>query len=134
MFEIAQKKNILFLWLAFQFFDAPREILKAWRNFLIFNLNYFSIPVLLRTLFAYWRKYSWEHSRGFDLVNYLEVAISNAISRILGAIMRIFLIFIGLTVEIFVLFLGGIIFLTWLVLPALIVFLFYHGVRILFLS
>ena len=125
-------QNIFFKWLTFQFFDAPKEILKAWRNFLIFNLNYFSIPVLLRTLFAYWRKYSWEYPKGFDLAKYLEVAVSNFISRILGAIMRIFLILIGSSVEIFILFLGGAVFLAWFILPVLIIFLLRHGFRILF--
>lgn len=127
-------QNIFLKWLIFQFFDAPKEILKAWRNFLIFNLNYFSIPVLLRTLFAYWRKYSWDYPKGFDLAKYLEVAVSNFISRILGAIMRVILIFIGIIVEIFILFLGGAIFLAWFILPAFIIFLLYHGFRILFLS
>ncbi len=127
-------QNILFKWLIFQFFDAPKEILKAWRNFLIFNLNYFSIPVLLRTLFAYWRKYSWEYPRGFDLAKYLEVALSNFISRILGAIMRVILICLGVAVEIFIIFSGFVLLLLWLILPALIIFLLCHGFRILFLS
>jgi hypothetical protein len=125
-------ENIFFQWLIFQFFDAPKEILKAWRNFLIFNLNYFSIPVLLRTLFAYWRKYSWAYPRGFDLSKNLEVAASNFISRIIGALMRIILICIGIAVEIFIFFLGAAIFLIWLILPGLIIFLLYHGFRILF--
>ncbi|MFH1401826.1 MAG: hypothetical protein ABIG40_02595 [Parcubacteria group bacterium] len=123
--------NIFFKWLIFQFFDAPKEILKAWRNFLIFNLNYFSIPVLLRTLFAYWRKYSWDYPRGFDFLIYLEVAASNLISRILGAIMRIILICLGIAVEIFIFFLGGAVLLIWLILPVLIIFGIYHGARIL---
>ena len=130
MAEISVKQNILFKWLTFHFFDVPKEIFKAWRNFLIFNLNYFSVPVLARTLFAYWRKYSWEYPKGFDLAKYLEVAVSNFISRILGAIMRVILIFIGLAVEIFIFFSGGAVFLIWLILPVIIIFLLYHGFRI----
>ena len=125
------RKNIFYQWLSFQFFDAPKAILKAWRNFLIFNLNYFSTPVLLRTLFAYWRKYSWEYPKGFDLAKYLEVAVSNFISRILGAAMRIILIFVGIIIEIFIFFLGGAVFLIWLISPVLIIFGLYHGFRIL---
>ncbi|MFH1894900.1 MAG: hypothetical protein ABH813_03315 [Patescibacteria group bacterium] len=124
-------QNIFFKWLIFQFFEAPKEILKAWRNFLIFNLNYFSIPVLTRTLFAYFRKYSWDYPKGFDLAKYLEVAASNFISRILGALMRVILIFIGIIIEIFILFLGGAVFLIWLILPVFIIFCLYHGCRIL---
>jgi hypothetical protein len=131
--KISSKTNILFLWLAFHFFDAPREILKAWRNFLTFNLNYFSVPVLLRTLFAYFHKYSWDYPRGFDLLIYLEVAMSNFVSRVIGAIMRIFLIIIGLAVEFFIFFGGLAIILLWLVLPIIIIWEIYHGLRNIFL-
>jgi hypothetical protein len=39
--------NIVSLYLEWHFFDASRNILLAWKNFLKFNLNYFSIPLLL---------------------------------------------------------------------------------------
>jgi hypothetical protein len=125
-------QNIFSKWLAFQFFDAPKGIILAWRNFLVFNLNYFSVPVLLRTLFAYFHKYSWDYPKGFDLAKYFEVALSNFISRIIGALMRLVLILIGIIVEIFIFFLGGAILLLWLALPVLIILGLYYGFRLLF--
>jgi hypothetical protein len=133
MIEVAKKTNIFFQWLFWQFFEVSGNILKAWRSFLLFNLNYFSIPLLLKTFFSHWRKYRWSYGKGFDIKRYLEAFFSNLISRILGAIVRFFLIFIGLLAEIFVIFAGGIIFLSWLVLPALLIFGLYHGFRILVL-
>lgn len=124
-------QNLFFQWLAWQFFDMPKNILKGWKNFLKFNLNYFSIPLLFKTLFSPWRKYFWLYPRGFDLGKYLEVFLSNLISRILGAILRIFLIIIGILVEIFIIFIGIIVFLVWLILPILLICGFYYGVRIL---
>jgi hypothetical protein len=132
MEQISLKNNIFFLWLAFHFFDAPKGILLAWRNFLIFNLNYFSVLVLFRTLFSYWQKYSWEYPKGFDLAVYFEVALSNFISRILGAIMRIILIFVGILIEVFIFLAGLITFLLWLILPVIIIFGIYYGFRLLF--
>jgi hypothetical protein len=133
MIEVAKKTNIFFQWLFWQFFEVSGNILKAWRSFLLFNLNYFSIPLLLKTFFSHWRKYRWSYGKGFDIKRYLEAFFSNLISRILGAIVRFFLIFIGLLAEIFVIFAGAIIFLSWLVLPALLIFGLYHGFRILVL-
>jgi len=123
-------QNILFQYFIWQFFEAPKEILKAWRNFLKFNLNYFSIFLLLKTLFSPWRRYQMSYGKGFDIGRYLEAFFSNLIFRLLGAIVRSFLIVIGLLAEIFIVFCGIIIFLGWLILPILLVLGIYHGFRI----
>ena len=124
-------QNIFFQWLAFHFFDAPGEILKDWRNFLRFNLNYFSILLLFRTLFAYWRKNQWSRPRGFDIGKYIEASFLNLVSRILGAMVRSFLIILGLAVELFI-FLGGIlVLLGWLMLPVALVAGLIFGLKVL---
>lgn len=114
-------QNIFFQWLSWQFFEASRGILKAWGNFLKFNLNYFSIPLLLKTLFSPWRRYKESYGKGFDIGRYFTVFFSNLIFRILGAIMRIILIFFGLVAEIFIIFAGILIFFCWLLLPVLLI-------------
>jgi hypothetical protein len=124
-------QNIFFQYLSWQFLEVPGNILKGWRNFLKFNLNYFSIPLLLKSLFSPWRRYRLPYSRGFDIGKYFETLISNLIFRILGAVMRTFLIIAGLLVEIFLIFAGAIIFLGWLILPLLLIFGLFHGIRIL---
>jgi hypothetical protein len=126
------KQNILFQWLVFYFFDGPKAILKAWRNFLLFNLNYFSIGLLIKTLFSYWRNYRWAYPRGFEVSGYLEAAAGNLISRILGALMRIFLIIIGVVTEIFLFAAAIITFTGWFFLLFLAVILIYNGFKILF--
>ena len=125
-------QNIFIQYLLWQFFEAPRNILRGWRNFLLFNLNYFSIPLLLKTLFSPWRRYRWSYPKGLQIGKRLEVFISNLISRVLGAITRIILIFIGLLVEIFLIFGGLILFLGWLILPLLLIVGFFYGFKILF--
>jgi len=115
-------QNVFLQYLAWQFLDVSKSILLGWKNFLKFGLNYFSVPLLIKTLFSHWRRYKWSYPRGFDIGKYFEVFISNLISRILGAIMRIFLIIIGILAEVFIIFAGMIIFLGWLVLPILLIF------------
>lgn len=131
--KVVEKQNIIFQWFFWQFFEMPRNILKAWRNFLLFNLNYFSVILLLKTFFSPWRKYELGYPRGFQFGKYLEVFFSNLISRILGALVRIVLIIVGLLAQVFIIFAGIIIFFGWIVLPFLLVAGFLFGIRLILL-
>jgi len=125
-------QNILFLYLEWQFLDVPKDILRGWKNCLRFNLNHWSVSLLFKTLFSYWRRYQYSYGRGFNLGRYFEAFSFNMISRILGAIMRSVLIIIGLLTEIFVVLVGIIVFLGWLILPFLLLGGIYYGFKILF--
>ncbi len=124
-------QNIFLQYLIWQIFDVPKNILAAWRNFLKFGLNYFSIFLLLKTLFSPWRKYKMSYGKGFDIGRFFEVFSANLISRILGAIMRIILIFIGFLAEIFIILGGIIVFLGWLISPFLLIVGFCFGIKII---
>ncbi len=126
-------KSIFVKWLKWQFFEVPKNILRGWKNFLKFGLNYFSVPLLLKTLFSPWRKYEWFYPRGFDFWVYLEIFISNLIFRILGAMFRSILIVIGILFEVFLFFSGLGVFLGWLLLPFFLVLGIYEGFRLLLL-
>ena len=125
-------QNIFLQYLSWQFWEVPKNILLGWKNFLKFGLNYFSIFLLLKTLFSPWRRYTWAYPRGFDIGKYLEVFISNLISRILGLILRVFLIIIGTLTEIFIIFAGLAVFLAWLILPILLIAGLIFGIKIIF--
>lgn len=115
------KENIVGIWVSWYFAEMPREILQAWKNFLKFNFNFFSIPLLLKTLFSYWKRYYWVRGRGFNFSEYFNVLFSNLTSRILGAIVRLVLIIIGIFCEILVFLVGIIIFSGWFFLPIILV-------------
>jgi hypothetical protein len=121
--------NIILLMIVWLFFDVPRNILKAWRNFLLFNLEYFSIPLLLKTFFSHWRRYGYAYPRGFDIKGYFEVFTSNLISRILGAILRTVLIILGLFIEVFIILGGLLVFLGWLILPFVALYGLWWGLK-----
>jgi len=125
-------QNIFIQYLIWHFFDVPKGILEAWRNFLLFNLNYFSIPLLFKTLFSHWRRYRYSYGRRFDLGRYFEAFTFNLISRGLGAVVRVILILIGLLVEFFIILAGAIIFLGWLILPVLLIAGLIFGIKIIF--
>ena len=123
---------LLLRYVKWHYLDASRDILKGWGNILWFNFNYFSVPLLVQTFFAPWRRIVWDYGRGFDLGRYLFTFASNLISRILGSIMRSFLIVAGIAMELALFCLGILFFLFWLFLPAIIAVAFFYGFILLF--
>lgn len=125
--------NIFFEALVWQFFDAPKAILTGWKNFLLFNLNYFSLPLLLRTYFSHWHRYSYSYERVFEFWKNIEIFVFNMMSRIIGAILRIFLIILGLIIEVLIVLIGALVFLSWLILPVLLISGLIFGVGLIFI-
>ncbi|MBT9133005.1 MAG: hypothetical protein DDT33_01536 [Firmicutes bacterium] len=132
MLSVFQMKNIVIPGFSWYFFDGFKNIFQVWKNLLLFNLEYFSVLLLLKTFFSPWRRYQWSYGRGFDFKRYSEVIISNLISRIMGAIMRTFLILIGIISEILIIAAGVIILTGWLILPIFLLAGFIFGILLIF--
>jgi len=131
MKEASAKENMLIQLISWHFFEMPKSILMGWRNFLEFCLNFFSVPLLLKTLFSPWRRYKLSYQKGLNIGKNIEVFISNLIFRIFGALLRLCLIFIGLLFEAFILILGFVLFVAWLLLPFLLIGGFMFAIDIL---
>lgn len=123
--------NILFQALVWQFFDVPKQLLKIWQTFLFFNLNYFSVPILLKTFFSPWRKYRYPYNDIFEVWKNFESFIFNSMSRIIGAILRTFYIFLGIVTEIFILITGPIVIIVWILTPFLLLIGLVFGIFLL---
>ncbi len=126
------KNSVVFLWLEWHFVDMPKEIFKAWKNILLFNLRFFSVFFLIKTFFSYWHKYRWSYGRGFDIKRYLEAFFSNLVSRIIGATIRSIFIVLGILTEIVIFISGIIILILWVLLPILSVVGFITGIGLIF--
>ena len=113
----ADNQNIIIVWLYWYFYEMPNFLLEVWKNYIFFASNFFSLPLLLRSLLAPWHKYKWSYPKGFDVGEFLSTFISNIFSRIIGALMRIILIIFGILFQIFVIFAGAIIILAWVLMP-----------------
>jgi len=119
--EIKNNKNIVFSWFVWQFVEMPGFLLSVWKNYILFALNYFSLPILLGSLFAPWRRYRWKYPKGLDIGEFFSTLISNTFSRFMGAIMRLALIVTGAVFQIFVIFAGLVVFLLWILVPFIII-------------
>lgn len=124
--------NIFVLYLEWQFLDTSKAILQGWANCLRFNLNFWSVPLLLKTFFSHWHRYRYSYGKGLDFKRYLESFTFNMISRVLGMIMRSVLIVLGLITEVFVFLAGIIVFFVWLMSPFILTWSLFYGFKILF--
>ena len=121
----------LFKFLKWHFGTASVGILRAWGNFLVFNLEHFSVGGLLLSLFSHWRGDKASYGAGFSPSVWVGAFLSNITTRTLGAVARTFVICIGLVVEIVILILGLAVFLVWFFLPIILLAIFFYIVGVL---
>ncbi len=121
----------LFDYLVWHYSRAFRDIGALWFNFAWFVTHFFSIPLLLRTLFSPWKRLSDEYERA-GVEKIAETFVFNLMSRVLGFIVRVIFLCIGLSILLalligFILFIG-----LWLFLPAVALFITIWGISLFF--
>ena len=112
--------------------EAVGEVLRGWKNFIIFATQYFSIPLLLKTLLAPWRRDITRRPRGLDLKKFFEYLAFNVISRGTGFLIRFITIIVGIIFLVFTIFAGAVFFILWLFLPLILLGLLIFSLFILF--
>ena len=123
--------NIFIKYLYWQLILTPKKVLLILKNYLSFGFDFFSIKETLRSLFSPWRRYLWDYGRGFDIARYLEVFLSNIITRTIGFIMRLFLIIFFIAYELIVLALGIILFFISIIYPFFFIAALIYGFKYL---
>ncbi len=131
MIEASPKHNLIFKWINWHYFETPKNLLLAFWNFLVFNFNYFSVALLLRTFFSPWRKYRESYGRGFDPKVFVWAFVNNMISRGLGMVVRSVMILVGLILEVLIFFGGIVSLLIWIFLPPFLLIIFWSGLQLL---
>ena len=92
--------------------------LKSWAGSINWVTHYFSLGLLLRTLFSPWKRLIEEDkSPGFNFEKKFEIFTFNLISRGIGAVVRLILFFVGIVFIVFACLGGAIGFVFWLALP-----------------
>lgn len=124
--------NIIPLFWKWYYTQGAKDILSAWRNFILFALEYFSIPLLLKTLFSPWKRDITKKPRGLDLKRLFQYITYNAISRSIGFFMRFLTICAGILFLFMVFVLGAIFFVLWIFLPLILIGLFILSLVLIF--
>jgi hypothetical protein len=122
MWQITENRNIFSSWIIWHYVIALKDAYVRWVDLLRFSLDYFSIPFLLKTLFAPWRRYKVSYGKGFDIAKIMEALFFNGFSRFMGALIRSVVIFVGIFVELLILFFGAFVILLWMTLPVITIF------------
>ncbi len=105
---------------AWHYTRGLRDFLRIWGNVQWFVWHFFSVGLLLSTLFMPFRRIRDERrKKGFDVGAFAESVVVNVLMRIVGFFVRSVLILAGLVVSVFVLLMGVTLFVSWLFAPAL---------------
>lgn len=118
--------------LLWYFVDMPLVLLKILKNFLLFNLNYFSVPTLLKTYFSHWHKYYSPYKKAFEIWANIEILVFNMMSRVIGAFLRTFLIIMGIFLEVLILSAGVAVLVGWFLLPLFLILGILFGFNLVF--
>ena len=122
----------------FEFFEwmygeGTEEFLKAWRNVHWFFYHFFSVPLMVRTLFQPLKRLKEKGGRGFDPEKFFENLAINTLMRFVGFLIRLMFIAIAGAAEAAVLVLGAIFFILFLTAPIFIPAAVAGGLTMLFL-
>lgn len=117
------------LFFEWYFLEVPQKIKKIWGNYLWFFSKYFAIADLAREFFWPWKGMTFaREKRGFDLGDMFSAWCGNAISRIIGAIMRSFFLAIGILCETLTVLAGMFAYVFWAAFFFLVPALFFLGI------
>ena len=122
---------IIFSYFKWHYSQSLKDAVSIWRNFLVFFYHFFSIGILARTFFKPWRKMKEHYGGGLDMANLFESFIVNSVLRIVGMVLRSFIIILGTAVEIFAFFSGIILIILWFFTPLIAVDFFIIGIYFL---
>ena len=94
------------------------ELTKIYRNLITFTFNFFSVPTLVVSYFAPWRRMGEDYpEKSVDPFDYFSVFLVNLIMRIVGIVMRTIVIVFGMLITLLVIASYPIVLVLWIVLP-----------------
>ena len=117
--------------LKWQFIESNKNFLNGYLDFLVFGLRSFSVPILLRTFFTPWHRYTFPYPSTFNPVASFSALVGNIMSRVIGIILRTVFILIGLVFTFFIFVIGFCLFVVWLFLPFWSLYLIFLGLMYL---
>ncbi|MBI2639398.1 MAG: hypothetical protein HYW90_00690 [Candidatus Sungbacteria bacterium] len=122
----------LYRYLLWHYSDGLKASFNKAVNAVIGFLNFFSVLHLFGTLFSPWHRVIESYGRGFDAARFFYAITGNAISRLLGALLRSFVIVVGIAAAALSVIAGVFFIFLWIFLPFLVPLLFITGIIFLF--
>ncbi len=124
--------SILHHYLLWHYTYALLEIFHIWNNFFWFIINFFSLPQLIRSYFAPWKRMTEDRGQTFNFEDLAGFVVIGLISRIVGMILRTTIILFGTTALILLTIGGLLVYLFWLLAPAVLIGSLLYGIILMF--
>lgn len=109
---------------------ATLNIFKIAKDFMFFFLNLFSVSLFIRSLFRPIFSIPVDDVDSENITDVGAVFIGGIVLRIVGAIFRLFFIFLGLLLSLITLLSFTAIFIIWIFLPLLFVIILYYFISL----
>lgn len=107
------------------------EIWHVWRSFFWFTINFFSVPQLLKSLFAPYKRVTTERGETFNLEDLAGFIIINIVSRFIGLFLRVAILLVAV-LALVVLSIGIILtYIAWVTAPIVLFGFMYYGISLI---
>lgn len=111
---------------------ALSDFFRVWGNFFWFFWHFFSIGLLLGTLFSPLQRLDEQYKKGLYPEQWFETFVVNSLMRLTGAVVRLVLIVIGIVALLATAVFGVCFFIAWLLVPVLLAATFIGGIALTF--
>lgn len=119
------------IYLHWHYLKAPKNYFHIVHNLAWFLVHFFSIEILLRTLFSPWRRLGEEYKKGFRPGEFIETFLLNIIMRFTGAIIRLVFVAVGV-VSVIGVWIGAVLFfVVWMLMPLVVAGLIIAGLALM---
>lgn len=117
MSEVYERDPFFLAYVRWHYGEGLRELFGVAGNFLWFVTHFFSFKLLLKTLFAPWKRLGETYSGGFDFGAFASTFIVNSLMRVVGFVTKTFVLLLGLVSYVLVLVFSLFIFVIWILAP-----------------
>ncbi len=125
--------TIVWDYLIWHYTTALVSFVRVYKNFWWFLTQFFSLPQLLPSLLAPYKKITEQRRRLFDIEGWIGYIIINSISRLIGFVTRGVIICWGITSLVGLSLFASIIYALFIIAPLLIATCFGYGIYLLLL-
>ena len=119
MSEAYERDSLFWAYIKWHYGQGLRELFGVTGNFLWFVTNFFSFKLLLKTLFAPWKRLGEHYGGGLDLGAFASTLIINGLMRAVGFVTKTLVLLVGLISYILVLIFSLFISIIWLLAPVI---------------
>lgn len=113
--------SIIHHYFVWHYSRAFLEIFHVWLNFLWFVIHFFSIPQLMRSWFAPWKRITEARGDRWKLEDLAGFIIIGFLSRLIGFLLRTVVISLGFMCLVLVAFGGLITYIFWIAAPFILI-------------